>query len=193
MGVELRLEKSGPWVLEATEGGCRVVFPEASGPESTRVSLQGSGGLVVEHGPLVGAAGYDIQILHPGCQIKGVDTSADRLVLSFSTGSASGYLPSANGNGSLDTDTYQIGIGDLIKFSVFGQEDLDREFRVTQEGTVDFPYLGDVMLAGHTMIAPRLVPIRVSRRWTALNGAGSGAGDGHRAPRLTCNVEPCTL
>jgi polysaccharide export outer membrane protein len=41
-----------------------------------------------------------------------------------------------------------VGPGDLFEVSVLGEKDLPKEYRVQPDGTVDFPYLDRVMVAG---------------------------------------------
>jgi protein involved in polysaccharide export with SLBB domain len=41
-----------------------------------------------------------------------------------------------------------IGPGDLFKVSVLGEKELPTEYRVQPDGTIDFPYLDRVMVAG---------------------------------------------
>jgi protein involved in polysaccharide export with SLBB domain len=41
-----------------------------------------------------------------------------------------------------------VGPGDLFEVSVVGEKDIPREFRVQPDGTVDFPYLDRVTVAG---------------------------------------------
>jgi protein involved in polysaccharide export with SLBB domain len=42
----------------------------------------------------------------------------------------------------------QIGPGDLFKVSVLGEKDLPAEYRVQPDGTIDFPYLERLSVAG---------------------------------------------
>ena len=42
----------------------------------------------------------------------------------------------------------QIGPGDLFKVSVLGEKDLPSEYRVQPDGTIDFPYLERLSVAG---------------------------------------------
>ncbi len=45
---------------------------------------------------------------------------------------------------------YQIGPGDLLKISVFGQPDLSLETRVGDNGTISFPLVGEIKVGGLT-------------------------------------------
>ena len=44
------------------------------------------------------------------------------------------------------TDT-SVGPGDLFDVRIYGEEDLSSDFRVAEDGTIDFPYLGRVEVA----------------------------------------------
>ncbi|WP_137938318.1 polysaccharide export protein EpsE [Chitinivorax sp. B] len=43
---------------------------------------------------------------------------------------------------------YQLGAGDILRISVYGQQDLTTEARVSEAGGVVFPLVGDVAVAG---------------------------------------------
>lgn len=53
---------------------------------------------------------------------------------------------------------YTIGPGDVLKITVWGQDDLSKEYPVTLEGRVPFPLIGNVQAAGltTTQLAKRL-------------------------------------
>jgi polysaccharide export outer membrane protein len=42
----------------------------------------------------------------------------------------------------------QVGPGDLFEVSVLGEKDLPKEYRVQPDGSVDFPYLNRIQVAG---------------------------------------------
>ncbi|MBI3432282.1 MAG: polysaccharide export protein EpsE [Hydrogenophilales bacterium] len=48
---------------------------------------------------------------------------------------------------SADND-YQLGTGDVVRITVYGQPDLTTDVRVSENGTINFPLIGDVKLAG---------------------------------------------
>lgn len=56
--------------------------------------------------------------------------------------------PSTAGNIS---QVYRIGVGDRVRIDVRGEPDLSVEFAVGQTGTVSYPFLGEVMVAGQTI------------------------------------------
>jgi polysaccharide export outer membrane protein len=45
---------------------------------------------------------------------------------------------------------YRLGSGDIISISVFGQNDLTKEIRLPHLGVVNYPFLGDINIAGLT-------------------------------------------
>ncbi|MDO6712190.1 polysaccharide biosynthesis/export family protein [Aliiglaciecola sp. 2_MG-2023] len=49
---------------------------------------------------------------------------------------------------------YKLGSGDIINITVFGQEDLTKEVRLTDVGVINYPFLGDIKAIGLT--APEL-------------------------------------
>ena len=45
---------------------------------------------------------------------------------------------------------YQMGTGDVLRITVYGQPDLTTEARIGENGSITFPLIGDVKLAGST-------------------------------------------
>ncbi len=52
--------------------------------------------------------------------------------------------------GNLSMSQYQLGSGDKINISVFGENDLSIEVRLPDVGTINYPFLGEVKLVGLT-------------------------------------------
>lgn len=46
---------------------------------------------------------------------------------------------------------YRLGSGDLIRIQVYGESDLSLDARVTETGTVSYPFLGQINLLGRTL------------------------------------------
>lgn len=46
---------------------------------------------------------------------------------------------------------YKLGAGDLVKISVYGQDDLTLETRLSEIGVVNYPYLGEIAILGMTV------------------------------------------
>ncbi|WP_077406608.1 polysaccharide biosynthesis/export family protein [Microbulbifer agarilyticus] len=45
-------------------------------------------------------------------------------------------------------DQYQLGAGDVINIRVFGEEELSLEVRLSDSGVINYPFLGEVKVAG---------------------------------------------
>jgi protein involved in polysaccharide export with SLBB domain len=45
---------------------------------------------------------------------------------------------------NLSLEQYRLGSGDIIKISVFGEDNLSLETRLPQTGTLSYPFLGDI-------------------------------------------------
>jgi polysaccharide export outer membrane protein len=91
-----------------------------------------------------------VEIRAPALDFSEVRVEDGRLVIVLR-----GPLPGAPGGSDM---SYRVGPGDLLAVSVFGQDDLSRQVRVVSNGTVNFPLVGDVLVAGLTpaTIATRL-------------------------------------
>ncbi len=48
------------------------------------------------------------------------------------------------------SDDYRIGTGDVLRITVYGQPDLATEVRVSEAGSITFPLVGEVKVAGNT-------------------------------------------
>lgn len=47
------------------------------------------------------------------------------------------------------TEDLSLNAGDTFSIRVFGEQDMSQDYRVAPDGTIDFPYLGRVHVAGH--------------------------------------------
>lgn len=56
--------------------------------------------------------------------------------------------PSGHRDARVGTSTYPLGTGDVVRITVFQQPDMTTEARVTESGTLTFPLLGPVEVAG---------------------------------------------
>jgi polysaccharide export outer membrane protein len=55
-------------------------------------------------------------------------------------------------SGSLELSSYKLGGGDVISVQVFGEDELKRErVRLSDAGTLSFPYLGEIRVRGMTV------------------------------------------
>lgn len=103
----------------------------------------------------------------------------------------------------LEDDT-TLGVGDQFDVRVYGEDDLSANYQVAQDGTIDFPYLGNVEVAGHeppavaALLAERLregqvlvdpqvsVVVTVNNsRWVIIRGAVRTPGNHPLTPGLT--------
>ncbi|PXW76941.1 polysaccharide export outer membrane protein [Alteromonas sp. I10] len=48
-------------------------------------------------------------------------------------------------------DQYRLGSGDVVKITVYGQDDLSLETRLSDVGIINYPYLGEIKLVGLTL------------------------------------------
>lgn len=48
-------------------------------------------------------------------------------------------------------DEYSLGSGDVIRITVFGQDDLTVETRLSNIGVIRYPFLGDIRLVGRSL------------------------------------------
>ena len=107
--------------------------------------------------------GVEIQIPIPGVELEEVRQEGAALVISLRSRAGGAARPAPGGGepapaGNPD-EGYRVGAGDLLSISVFGHEDLGKSVRVSPNGTINFPLLGDVLVAGMT-------PAEIARRLT---------------------------
>ena len=48
-------------------------------------------------------------------------------------------------------DAYKLGPGDQILINVFGESDLNMDFQLSDNGTLNYPFLGEIQVAGLTV------------------------------------------
>lgn len=62
-------------------------------------------------------------------------------------------VPAAGAQGAgTELSTYKLGVGDVISVQVVGEDDLKREkVRLSDAGTLSFPYLGEIRVRGMTV------------------------------------------
>ena len=110
-------------------------FPDAplGAPRISRPSNQDARGVRLEF-PLQGAS------------VQGWEAGADGLRI---------LLSGAVRRESAGGGTYVLGVGDRLELSVFGQEDLKKTLEVLADGTVIFPLVGVIPVAGKTLSSVR--------------------------------------
>jgi len=57
----------------------------------------------------------------------------------------------AQAQSNADLSQYKLGSGDVVKITVFGQEDLSVQTRLSNIGAINYPFLGDINLVGLTV------------------------------------------
>lgn len=61
-------------------------------------------------------------------------------------------VTSTAGAGTASLSAYKLGVGDMISVQVVGEDDLKREkVRLSDAGTLSFPYLGEIRVRGMTV------------------------------------------
>jgi polysaccharide export outer membrane protein len=108
----------------------------------------------------------------------------------------------ANAQNAELAERYQLGSGDVISISVFGQEDLSFErIRLSDAATVPYPFLGEVRAKGRTpteledlitnglkngyLVNPRVTVNVLEYRQFYVNGAVSSPGGYSFQPGIT--------
>ena len=81
---------------------------------------------------------------------------------SFKTAAAAPVAPMDAGSGNIALDS--LGMGDMVRITVFRNPDLTTEARVSERGTVLFPMIGEVPVAGLT---PSQAGKRIADKLTA--------------------------
>lgn len=66
---------------------------------------------------------------------------------SLSVGACGGACPPPPKNLPAPTFTTSLGVGDVFEVTVVGEEKLPKEYRVSPDGTIDFPYIKRLQVA----------------------------------------------
>lgn len=62
------------------------------------------------------------------------------------------FFPAQAQNNDTSLASYRLDAGDLINITVFGESDLSlKEVRITESGTISYPILGEIRVAGKTV------------------------------------------
>jgi polysaccharide export outer membrane protein len=80
-----------------------------------------------------------------------------------------------------NSDDYFLGTGDRIEIIVYGEPDMSMKFKVSKSGVVNFPYIGEVVIAGRT---PSAIETEIEERLR---------GDYLLNPMVTINMESFRL
>ena len=92
-----------------------------------------------------GAKGIRVEIPLRGASVKGWGITGEGMEVLFTA------KPRTPAPGS----AYQMGVGDRLDISVFGQDDLKATLEVLADGTVSFPLIGVMPVAGRTLAEVR--------------------------------------
>lgn len=60
------------------------------------------------------------------------------------------FAHSAQGSNSFNLSQYKLGAGDIIQIKVFGQADLLLKTRLSNDGMINYPLLGEISVVGMT-------------------------------------------
>jgi polysaccharide export outer membrane protein len=93
-----------------------------------------------------GGAGVEIHFDLGKAVLSGLDQAGDRLVFRFEP--LGGKLDAA---GLRQTAEYRVGVGDKLEVSVFGHDDLSKVVEVRSDGTINYPLIGDLQVAGNSV------------------------------------------
>src|SRR5467141_1946361 len=107
-------------------------------PPATSPFLEGVT-IVADDGP---PSGLVVKIRPRGASFAGLEQREDSVAVRM--------VAFGVGDDRADTD-YRVGVGDKIEISVFGHDDMTRLGEVRSDGTINFPLLGDVKVAGRTV------------------------------------------
>jgi polysaccharide export outer membrane protein len=107
--------------------------PPATSPFLEAVTVTG------DDGP---PAGQVLRIRPRGAALAGLEQREDSVAIRL--------VAFGVGDERAESD-YRVGVGDKIEISVFGHDDMTRLGEVKTDGTVNFPLLGDVKVAGKTV------------------------------------------
>lgn len=103
-----------------------------------------------------------VQITGPNLEIRRVHHDGARLILVLGPERSRNSAERDDGPpaGAVAIDSsYRVGTGDLLTISVFGQDDLGKNVRVLSNGTINFPLVGDIPVAGLT---PAEIAVRLT-------------------------------
>jgi len=91
-------------------------------------------------------------LIPAGSALAGSDTAAGANTQVANTAADTSSAQSANSAARTD-QSYQLGAGDKVRLSVFGETDLGGEFEIDGSGDVRLPLIGQVKAAGLTVHA----------------------------------------
>lgn len=93
------------------------------------------------------AKGVRVEVPLRGSVMKGWAVTAEGMEVMFNAPAAKASTESGS--------SYRLGEGDRLELSVFGQDDLKQTLEVRSDGTVQFPLIGVMPVAGRTLFSVR--------------------------------------
>jgi len=93
---------------------------------------------VIERGA-AGASGVRVRLAIDRGFLARIEQSEHGLILRFSRSSP------------LEMTEYRVGVGDKLEITVFGHEDLSKVVEVRADGSINYPLIGDLRVAGKTV------------------------------------------
>jgi polysaccharide export outer membrane protein len=145
-GVEVRvtLAPQTGWECHVAEGAGDVVLDLAIAPAGLRDRYEGLPPVVKEivATPVPGGGGTSLRIVVGVGRLTEVGRDGEALRLRFAARPASGGAVSGSDG------EYRVGPGDKLDITVFGHDDLTKLVEVRADGTIKFPLIGDIPVAG---------------------------------------------
>ncbi len=125
-----------------------IDLPEATGRLLERYALDSA--LVpevrVEKGLGEGGTGVRLRFALRDGVLAGIEQVGHGLLLRFAARPP--VAPAGEGPGGPE---YRVGMGDKLEIAVFGHDDLSKTVEVRSDGTINYPLIGDVAVAGKSV------------------------------------------
>jgi polysaccharide export outer membrane protein len=149
--VQLKTQGNPRYSCRIVEGSGAVTlvveFPTATSALQPSYRFPDTPLAVRTSGPKDQAArGVRLEFSLQGAAVQGWESGVDGLRILIS----GAVRTNASGGGA-----YVLGVGDRLELSVFGQEDLKKTLEVLADGTVIFPLVGVIPVAGKTLSSVR--------------------------------------
>jgi polysaccharide export outer membrane protein len=125
-----------------------IDFPEAASQLRERYVAEGSlvREALVEKKPEPGLA-LRIRLTLGEGSLTSVEQGEQGLILHFEAGAPM----KAQETAAPASEEYRVGVGDKIELTVFGHGDLTRTLEVRGDGTIEYPLIGNVTVAGKSL------------------------------------------
>jgi polysaccharide biosynthesis/export protein len=149
-------EAEGGSVVQLQISGTLVAFSctiPAPGERNLVIELTGAGTRLPDRIDLKNAVVPEAIIERPGEGRSGlrVRLAIEQGVLARVDQSEHGLLLRLARSSSTEAAEYRVGVGDKIEINVFGHDDLSKIVEVRADGSVNYPLIGDMQVAGKTV------------------------------------------